>query len=312
MKIKLISLSIILSMSLTLSSCLFVSSPSPSLTPTETETPADPPKNAMKKKAKFHDLSFDYNDNFTINEDESDENTLILNSNDVFIQARYSQEDIYTDTKGFSESVMKSFESQEDTTIVEPLEETEINGENWYRTLIKINPETSDFYFRMYFLAKDYDYYSLAIYMPDSAYKANESVIDDIVATLTMDSSKSEADALKAKAALTGEWEGNIYGYMVFNEDNTAFWYKDSSKSMDNVLVGTYTCDNKIRTYSSGYLEGIYVLIDYNKMIFEGKEIAVEDSQKQEFMFTLNEGSENQYRVKNILTGDVNTMTKVK
>ena len=123
-----------------------------------------------------------------------------------------------------------------------------------------------------------------------------------------MDNSEEIKGEEEAKKVLIGEWDWNTTGYFVFTKDKV-YLYESSKKSMDNVYYGTYTADNKIATYASGYVDGIHIIMTAEKYYLDGKEQTITNNQL-EFTFTKN--SDGTYTVKNLTAGISGKATKIK
>lgn len=160
-----------------------------------------------------------------------------------------------------------------------------------------------------YFFIDDYNQYSISYVTYEEEYLENLSEAKEIINTVQLDTTQKQLDEKAAKKELVGEWDCGKTGYVVFNEDNTYYFYKDSTKSMDNVIIGKYSATNKVKTYAAGYTNGIYILCDIEKGIMDGKTY-IKPNNKIDYVFIPNEDGE--YDCKNMVTYSTFKASKVK
>jgi len=115
---------------------------------------------------------------------------------------------------------------------------------------------------------------------------------------------------VSAKEKLLGEWDWGRYGYFVFTEDNELYLYKDSSKSMDNVVVGTYTASNGIQTNAAGMKDGVTVIASYEEFYLDGVKQEGMQSPKRQYAFELK--SDGSYYVTDLYSYSGGSVIKIK
>lgn len=250
-----------------------------------------------------HDISFEYNDSWT--KQPEDNGIIALTRTNETIKIAYDTSDYYYTTTSLTTSVKKSFED-EGFTIVEDAKEITINNQKWQMFIC----ENDDYRILALVLANDYDQYAFTYTAKSTNFDDGMSNIEKIYKTLKLDTSKQKESEKKAKEKLIGEWDWGISGYFVIENDKI-YLYKDSSKSMDNVFYGTYTADDKVATYAAGYTEGMHVIMTVEKYYFDGEERDLNsNSNKLEFVFVPN--NDGTYMIKNMVSYQYNTATKVK
>jgi len=236
-----------------------------------------------------------------------EENNLFASRGEFSVEVTCTQEDIYKTSEDFAHYLLDDMEESGLTTS-DPVE-AEINGETWYWASVVYPSAPENYLDYMFVYTKDYSFYSVHFVMPESSLSSYKADIDAISATLSIDSTRSLADTEEAKATLVGEWDGGEGGYIIFNEDSTVYWYKDSSLSMDNVFVGTFEADNKIKTYGAGYVEGIYLVIYYDQFILDGEEQALLADPAKEYAMVL--GNDGVYTMEDMIEGNYYHFKKV-
>jgi hypothetical protein len=121
---------------------------------------------------------------------------------------------------------------------------------------------------------------------------------------------EDEPKEVSAKDKLLGEWDWGKLGYFVFTEDNELYLYKDSSKSMDNVVVGTYTASNGIQTNAAGMKEGITIIASYEDFYLDGVKQDSMKSPKRQYVFELK--SDGSYYATDLATYSSGALKKIK
>lgn len=247
-------------------------------------------------------VSFTYNGTWTKANESTDSYAITKNDAKVIL-LRTTNESRYT-TSEFTSELVTTYQSN-------PLEYSEVSVDNivlndltW--SIIKVTSTTSKIIQLIY--ADSYDIYSLS-YSIDIDKTINSEDFQKIYETLTVDTSEEQNSHEEAINFLTGEWEWGIYGYLVF-QDDVLYIYKDETKSMDNVLYGTYVADSNISEYVKDATSGYYVSCSYDRYIVGGEVQDLTGQPGVELAFIPNE--DGTYYVYNINTNVGETAKKVK
>lgn len=254
------------------------------------------------KKLINNDVSLEYSAEWIEFPDE--DNIKIIQKATQTIKLGYSTSDYYYTTDKAAEEI-KTELTEKGAIVLEDFQNTTINGLTWKKLVCELN--NNKYLFLVY--SNKYDIYVFSYQATNSeSYSANIAEVEKIYKTLKLDTSKQKQAEKNAKAKLIGEWDWGISGYFVIENDKI-YVYKDSSKSLDNVFYGTYTADDKIATYGTGYAEGMYVVMTVEKYYVDGKEITIKNN-KIDFAFSPN--NDGTYTIKNMSTYNSNIATKVK
>ena len=124
------------------------------------------------------------------------------------------------------------------------------------------------------------------------------------------DKKDDDEKEVSAKEKLLGEWDWGNLGYFVFTKDNELYLYKDSSKSKDNVVIGTYSASNGIQTNAAGMKDGITVIASYEEFYLDGTKQASMKSPKRQYAFELK--SDGSYYVTDLATYSSGAANKIK
>ena len=267
--------------------------------------PISPPVVSKLKTEKVKDVSIEYDSSiWNKNTSKSDSESLFLEYDNYIVALRHSKSNTFMNTYSFANAMKDNFTST-GYTIEGYVTDKTVNGIVWKQLSFSKDNQK----FTQLFYSTGYDLYSIAYSSYKDSFSLGESYFNDIVYTLKYDNTALINGEKEAKKVLVGEWDWGISGYFVFDNSGKVYLYKDSSKSMSNVAYGTYTADNKIATYASGYADGIYVVMTVDAFIIDGEKQSLSNN-KIEYAFTKN--NDGTYTIKNITTGSSNTAKKVK
>lgn len=226
--------------------------------------------------------------------DDSGEIKAIEHKENKFrIVSVYSESNYYVTTANLAKSISDSLKDAGIT----PKENTV--GE-WAE--IQYEGETGTVVQRFY--ADNYDTYSVTFMYTNEA-DVNEA--EKVFSNIKFDDTAKKQSEKIAKEKLIGEWEWKNNGYFVIDEEKL-YYFMDSSKDMNNVRYGTYEATDKVATYGSGYINGMTVIVDYEKSVMDGEVIGT--SGKGEFVFI--ENADGSYSIQNMVTSGKGPITKVK
>jgi hypothetical protein len=125
----------------------------------------------------------------------------------------------------------------------------------------------------------------------------------EVLTALTFDDSKQKADEEAGMKLAIGEWDCGVQGYFVFMADGTMYFFMDSSKGMDNVIIGDYTADNKVPTNAAGYVEGLNITAKITYVCMGGVETELRGNETGQYIFTPAAAGGNEYEFANMTTG---------
>lgn len=268
-------------------------------------------KNKLSEKLILKNIEITYDDNWRLDELNSEENEnssrKVIKNGNFKIALVLTNSDIYYTTQRFVETISNTYEAKYDNVKVHGKEE--INGQTWISLEYSYNVGRNYYHALQYFLVDDYDRYSVSYVAYEDEYLSGIDEAKKIIFTVKLDTTQEELDEKEAKKVLVGEWECGSTGYLVLNEDNSYYFYENSTKDKNNVIVGTYKATNKVKTYAAGYTEGFYIICNVEKIIMKG-ETYVEPNNIIDYVFTLNE--DGTYNCKNMITYSIFKAKKVK
>jgi len=233
------------------------------------------------------DMVFKYDTALWQKDIDSDMNTKAIKSNNSTIKLSFYRDE-NNDLDSYKSSLIETLQN-DNFVIAEDTEKYSINGIEWqvikYQKGDQVSVE----------LLYDYEYnvYVLNYTTSRSMYDTEISMFKEIYDTLKYnvpDIYELEEDA---KKELLGEWDLGNNGYYVI-KPNIIRYYKDNTKSLDNVQTGTYiakkaTCRKVENGYPvSGYVDCIRLTARYSENILGGYSIAVKD-ELHEYEFMPNE-----------------------
>lgn len=252
-------------------------------------------------------ISINYDNSWKLDEINTTEQKKVIKKGNSKIVMVVTSGKIFYTTEQFTKKIQQEYEEMYNDVKIG--EEQIINNNTWITIEYSYDKNNKKYQSIQYFLIDDYDQYSVSYVTYDTEYldMLNEAI--DIINTVKLDTTQKKLDEEEAKKELVGEWDCGKTGYFVFNEDGTYYFYKDSSKSMDNVIIGKYSATNKIKTYASGYTEGIYILCDIEKGIMN-KETYIKPNNKIDYAFIPSE--EGKYKCKNLVNYSTFEAIKVK
>ena len=268
-------------------------------------------ENYSYQKLNVKNVQITYSDDWKLDElnlyeDENNIRKVIKNGNLKIALVVTSTKTYYT-TQEFVKSVASGYEEKYDNVKVG--EKTKINDQAWISVEYSYSVGKNYYHALQYFLVDDYDQYSVSYVTYEDEYLNGLEDAKKIIETVKLDTTQKELDEKEAKNAIVGEWDCGNTGYLVFNEDNTYYFYKDSTKSEDNVIIGKYTASNKVKTYAAGYAKGFYIICDVEKGIKDG-EIYIKPNNRIDYVFTPDE--DGTYNCKNMVTYSTFKAKKVK
>lgn len=250
------------------------------------------------------ELSFKYESSIWQETESEEPNAKVVANYYSAIAIGVTSSNYYYTTHKFAEEQKKYFINQ-GAVILEDLEEIEINNQIWEKLVYKNN----GYIIFELFLSNDYDNYSFAYTaMTMSTYEEEQDELENVYMTLKLDTTEQEESEKKAKENLIGEWDWGTSGYFVI-EDEKIYLYKDSTKDLANVFIGTYNAKDKIATNAAGYVDGMYILFTIDEYYVEGNKVELSANQ-MEFAFTPNQNGT--YTVDNLNSYNTGIATKVK
>ena len=151
-----------------------------------------------------------------------------------------------------------------------------IDGNSWCGIEYKDKNTTT----MQLFYSTGVDSYSFSFSSPSSDYDTNEFFATEVYSSIKVKGSSSSTPRetpkdtpqerpTTTKNAIQGEWDWGRLGYLVADGTNW-YLYKDSSKSMKNVMYGTYTIKYGIPT-NTGQADGYYIYVKYTDVIMDGQ-----------------------------------------
>jgi hypothetical protein len=178
-------------------------------------------------------------------------------------------------------------------------------GREWGIYEVETQPEPDTMCKQLFLIHLDaYDRYVISITaFDDSEYATAWTDAHELLAALVFDDSQQKADEEAGKRLTIGEWDCGTQGYFVFMEDSTMYFFMDSSKGMDNVIIGIYKADSKVPTNASGYVDGLNITAEINFLCMGGVETQLRGDETGQYIFTPSSEGPDVYEFANMTTG---------
>ena len=223
----------------------------------------------VKNKLVLHELTIEYPIMGWMQEHKTDSDSVSIAKGETRLALKFSKSDIYIRTSALVDECIRNYkDTMDDFNLHGEIQDITINHASWikFEFSATVNGELRKG--MQLFHSTDYEIYSMT-------YTANEKDYDqylDEVIKITESASlpPKETNTLSVKQQILGEWDCGKTGYFIINTDNTYYFYKDSSKSSDNVVYGTYEATDGIATYAAGYAEGITFTATIRKTTIDG------------------------------------------
>ena len=277
----------------------------------EYKNPVEVIDNNLTETLKLKDLTLKYDRSWN-EEYNSGTDSKVIKRDKVILTLNYSKSDWYYTTTGFAEEMIKEYEDNENWNYnTVSLGKETINGKEWSKLefIATVNGEKRKGL--QYFFSTDYEYYSIIYMSAESDYNSYINEVNKFIKTIELYTKPVNSQDVKKK--ILGEWDCGTTGYLVINDDNTYYFYENSSQSMDNVIYGTYECSDGIPTYAAGYAEGILFIGNIKKATVDGEDKVLNTGDnKIQYGFSPNGTDGKYYNSKNINTGSTFTMRKIK
>lgn len=243
---------------------------------TESAVTASPKVNTSinKIEAGLGDLTFYYNKKWTYNAEQSKDASIAFTRGDTLIGVVCTQENTYQIAPDMMTKSLEIAKSQyKDLTMIEDIKKVNVNDDVWYECSYKTGQGDDAQYSLQRTYGNKYSAYTFTytgLKEDFEAYKSNAMTILDSCIMNVPDITAGEKEA---KKELIGELDAGQYGYLELKEDGTYYWYSSSSKTMDNVHYGTYSCDNKIKSIDvKEGKNGYYLALFPSKYFVNGEE----------------------------------------
>jgi len=275
----------------------------------KTEEKVTPPeeKKTMEKLS-LNNISFEYNSEewapTIIQVENVDvENTLALQNENYYIVFTYEVIPQYLSTETIALAMKETYEKQGATILNNPgTDKITINNLEWYPVKYTLNNRT---YYQILF-AKDYDTYAISFFTESDSYEEGIKLFDTIIKTIQYTNGTNENDDSIIEL-IKGEWDWGQSGYFVFT-DTEVYLYENSSKNMNNVIIGKYSVTNGVKK-DGETKEGITVFTHFEKFTLDGAEQAI-NYPDREYLFIKN--SDGTYTIIDELAANQETGKKVK
>ena len=226
-------------------------------------------------------MSIKYDKTWTLNTSKSSTDSKVIYKDHYVISLIYSKASSYISTYTFTQTMINE-NKKSGYSLDSDIEDLTINGIEW-KSITYTNTTNK---YQQLFYSTGYEMYSFIYATEKSSFDKGKEETKKIMNTLTIDNKETKKGEEEAKKTLVGEWDWRISGYFVIT-NNEAYLYKDSTKSMNNVMIGTYTADNKIPTNAKGYVEGIHMIFTINKVYMDGTNQKA-NTFSREYTFTKN------------------------
>ena len=146
----------------------------------------------------------------------------------------------------------------------------EVNGTTWYEYGYRYveGSVTRKVYQRYYGI--NYNAASISFTSTEQNYEVGLTEALKIMSDVKITDVANSENEKEARAFLVGEWEVKNSGYLVFQEDGTYEWYKDSSKDQSNMHRGSYGCDVENTKMELKRGDGVYLVLFPEELIIDG------------------------------------------
>jgi hypothetical protein len=206
----------------------------------------------------------------------------------------------------FLESMVSTQEGFE--VFLEPTK-IEVNGTTWYEYGYQF--KAGDAFRKVYqrYYGKFYNAASISFTSTDKNFDAGYKEALKIMSNIKTTDVTNEENEAKGREILVGEWDVADSGYLVFHEDGTYEWYKDSTKDKNNMHSGTYGCDieNAVMSLKEG--DGIYLVLFPEGLNVGGSEEAM-NTYKMDYIISFEKKDTPGYQMVNMSSYTLYNITK--
>ncbi|MBR2828831.1 MAG: hypothetical protein IKE70_06340, partial [Bacilli bacterium] len=252
------------------------------------------------KNIEVNKMSMKYDRTWILNTSKSSSDNIVIYKDRNVISLVYSKTSTYISTYNFALTMINE-NKKNGYSADSNIEDIIINGLTW-KSITYTNATNK---YQQLFYSTGYEMYSFIYASNKESFEKGEIEANKIMNTLTYDKTENQKGEEEAKKTLIGEWDWGISGYFVIT-NNKIYLYKDSTKNMNNVMIGNYTANNKIPTNTKGYVDGIHVIFTIDKVYMDG----IDQNAKpfdREYTFTKN--TDGTYTIWNI-TSDFSEVAK--
>lgn len=264
--------------------------------------------NNSTSELKLHDLKIEYPFGWE-NENNTNSNTESITKGGVRVALLYTKSNVYYSSYSAASELVQEYESGWDSfSTIEGIKAVTINGVEWQRFEFEGIYKGESRKGIQIVYSTDYEIYTIIYVAKDSNYDTYLESANTILASATIATKPINKDSTKQQ--ILGEWDCGNTGYLVINNDNTYYFYKDSSKSSNNVIYGTYEVSDGIATNAAGYANGVTFIGTIKQYTVDGENISTVIGNKIQYAFSPSDNGN--FIGTNISIGSTFTMTKVK
>lgn len=261
-----------------------------------------------KNELVLYDLKVEYPISW-MSESNNESNTKSITKGNARIVFNYTKSNVYYSSYSAANEFISEYEKIGVTfDKAAGIQDVTISGIQWKKIEFYGSIDGEDKKVIQVVHSTDYEIYSITYLSEKKDYDKYLDQANKIIESVYLPSKETNAQTVKQQ--ILGEWDCGKTGYLVINSDDTYYFYKDSSKSMENVFYGTYEATDGIPTNAEGYVEGITFITTVKKFTSGGKDEPSYVDGKIQYAF-LPDGTDN-FQGSNLNTGASCTMTKVK
>ncbi len=286
----------------------------PSSNISKDEASASPKVNTSMNKieAGLGDLKLYYNNKWTYDSEQSQDASLAFTRGNALIGVVCSKENTYQLAQDITKHALDAAKEKfKDLKMIQKVKEITINGDHWYECEYKTGQGHDAQYSLQRTYAKNYYAYTVTYTGLKDDYEAYKSNALTVINSCLMEVPENPGE-LVAKKELAGELDAGKQGYLELKRDGTYYWYRNSSKEMDNVHYGTYACDNKIKAMNIAEgKKGYYLVLFPCKYFVNGEETDM-GTYKIDFAISKDPSAGIDYRGINLSNYSVYDFTRVK
>lgn len=185
----------------------------------------------------------------------------------------------------------------------------DVNGTSWYEFgySFKEGNTIRKVYQRYY--GKYYNAASISYTSTDKNYEYGYDEAIKMMSDIKVTDVSNDQNEAKAHEFLVGEWDVAESGYLVFKENGSYEWYKDSTKDKSNMHYGTYGCDveNAVMSLKEG--DGIYLVLFPEGLTVSGS-MEEMTTYKMDYIISFDKKEDEGYQMVNMSSYVLYTLTK--
>lgn len=263
----------------------------------------------VKNELALHELKVKYPIVGWIEESQADADTVSITKGESRIMLKYTKSNVYYSTSSVADEFIRSYKDTLDNfNLHGTMQEVTIHNTGWIKFEFSGMVDGKLKKGMQLVHSTDFEIYTIAYTSNGQDYDKYLDEANEITNSAYLPAKETNAQSVKQQ--IIGEWDCGNTGTLVINSDDTYYFYKDSSKSSDNVVSGTYEAIDGIPTNAAGYAQGVTFIATIQNLVADGTEQPAAAGSTISYAFTPDGTGD--FMGSNLNTGSTFKMTRIK